>query len=231
MDHHEVGWRHLLAEIGITTLGILIALALNAWWQDRQDRRVELEALREMRVALVGDVADLREDLDRYRRVDRTTRLLLDRMHARLPYAPGLDTVFGAQLSYRRHLSNTSAYESLRSRGLGLIDDDSLRLAVIDFYGLQNSTVSLWNELDTRLVDDDVRPFFHTHFRLRAAAPGVARSAVPVDDAALARDPVFGGLLSSRLENMAATIPAYEQAIAKGERLATLLDRRIRRLR
>jgi hypothetical protein len=231
MDHHEAGWRHLLAEIGVTTLGILIALALNAWWQDRQDRRVELEALREMRVALVGDVADLREDLDRYRRVDRSTRLLLDRMHARLPYAPGLDTVFGSQLIYRRHLSNSTAYESLRSRGLGLIDDDSLRLAVIDFYGLQNSTVALWNDIDTRLVDANIRPFFHAHFRLRAAGPGVTRAAVPVDYPALARDPALEGVLSTRLETMSATIPSYEHAIAQGERLATLLDRRIRRLR
>lgn len=231
MDHHELGWRHLLADIGITTLGILIALALNAWWEHRQDRRTELEALREMRVAIVGDVADLRDDLSRYRRVDWSTRLLLDRIHARQSDASGLDTVFGAQLIYRRHLSNASAYESLRSRGLGLVDDDSLRLAVIDFYGLQNSTVALWNEIDTRLVDVNVRPYFHAHFRLRAASPGVARAAVPLDYPALTRDPAFEGLLSSRLETMSATIPSYEQAIAKGERLATLLDRRIRRLR
>ena len=109
MDHHGLGWRHLLADIGITTLGILIALALNAWWEHRQDRRTELEALREMRVAIVGDVADLRDDLSRYRRVDWSTRLLLDRIHARQPDASGLDTVFGAQLIYRRHLSNASA--------------------------------------------------------------------------------------------------------------------------
>ena len=225
-----VGWRHLLAEIGVTTLGILIAVAVNAWWEHRQDRRIELDALREMRQALVVDLADLRDDLSRYQRVDRSTRLLLDRIRAGLPYAPGLDTVFGAQLIFRKHLSNATAYESLRSRGLGLIGDDSLRLAVIDFYGLQNTTIALWNDIDTRLVDVNLRPFFHTRFRIRAASPGVARAAVPVDYPALARDPVFEGLLSTRQETMSATIPAYQHAIAEGERLAALLDRRIRRL-
>jgi len=225
-----VGWRHLLAEIGVTTLGILIAVAVNAWWQHRQDRRTELDAIREMRAVLVVDLADLRDDLSRYQRVDRSTRLLLERLQAGLPYAPGLDTIFGAQLIFRRHLSNSTAYESLRSRGLGLIGDDSLRLAVIDFYGLQNTTIALWNDIDTRLVDVNIRPFFHDHFRIRAASPGVPRAAVPVDYPALARDPAFQGLLATRLETMVATTAAYEHALSQGERLIALLDRRIRRL-
>ena len=230
MNRHA-GWRFVLGEVAITTIGILIAVAVNAWWQDRQDRRTELEALREMRVVLAGDVDDLREDLARYGRVDRSTRLLLDRMHRGLPPAPGMDTLFGAQLIYRSHLSNATAYESLRSRGLGIIADDSLRLAVIDFYGLQNSTVALWNQIDTRQVDEDVRPFFRTHFRLRPGSATTPRGAVPLDYAALARDPAFEGLLATRLETLGAVIRTYEQAIARGERLRALLDRRIARLR
>jgi hypothetical protein len=231
MDRHSIRWHLVLGEVAITTVGILIAVAVNAWWQDRQDRHTELEALREMRAGLTTDLADLREDLSRYRRIDHSSRLLLDRLHRGLPTEPGLDTVFGAQLGYRRHLGNSTAYESLRSRGLGLIADDSLRNAVIDFYGLQNSTIALWNEIDTRLVDENIRPFFHAHFRLRAASATAPRAAIPVDYRALARDPAFEGLLTSREETMGATIPSYEHAIAEGERLAVLIDRRIARLR
>jgi hypothetical protein len=230
-DRQVAGWRFVLGEVAITTIGILIAVAVNAWWENRQDRRTELEALREMRAGLTIDLHDLREDLSRYRRVDRSTRLLLDRLHRGLAPEPGMDTIFGAQLSYRRHLSNSTAYESLKSRGLGLIADDSLRLAVIDFYGLQNTTIALWNEIDTRLVDEDIRPFFHTRFRLRAASATAARAAVPVDYPALARDPAFASLLTTRQETMSATIPSYEHAISQGERLGKLLDRRIDRLR
>ena len=230
MDRHA-RWRFVFGEVAITTLGILIAVAVNAWWQDRQDRRVELEALREMRAGLTTDLDDLREDLDRYRRVDRSTRLLLDRIHRGLPLEPALDTVFGAQLIYRQHIGNSTAYESLKSRGLGLIDDDSLRIAVIDFYGLQNSTVALWNQIDTRLVDQNVRPFFHAHFRLRPASPTSPRTATPLDASALARDAAFEGILTTRQETMSATLSSYEHALAQGVRLTTLLDRRIARLR
>jgi len=92
LDRHAAGWRFVLGEIAITTVGILIAVAVNAWWENRQDRRTELEALREMRAGLTIDLHDLREDLSRYRRVDRSTRLLLDRLHRGLPFEPGLDT-------------------------------------------------------------------------------------------------------------------------------------------
>ena len=59
MRRHAAGWRFVLGEVAITTIGILIAVAVNAWWENRQDRRTELEALREMRVVLVGVVAGL----------------------------------------------------------------------------------------------------------------------------------------------------------------------------
>src|SRR3954463_1789084 len=113
MQRNAASWRFVLGEVAITTVGILIAVAVNAWWQDRQDRQTELEALREMRAGLAIALGALREALSRYRRIDRSSRLLLDRLHRGLPSEPGLDTVFGAQLGYRRHLSNSTAYESL----------------------------------------------------------------------------------------------------------------------
>jgi hypothetical protein len=55
-------WRFLLAEVAVTTVGILIALAANAWWTHRVDRATELVALREIRTALASDTLDLNLD-------------------------------------------------------------------------------------------------------------------------------------------------------------------------
>src|SRR5262252_331642 len=43
--------RHALREIAIVTIGILIAFALNAWWENHKERRQEQQNLR----ALAGD--------------------------------------------------------------------------------------------------------------------------------------------------------------------------------
>jgi hypothetical protein len=222
-------WRYVIGEILITTVGILIALALNAWWQNRQDRNVELEGLGEMRVALTGDVADMLEDLRRYRRAENHGRMLLEHIRNNRPYSTDLDSLFGSLLTYRWHLSNSAPYESLKSRGLGIIADDSLRLAVIDLYGLQNATIALWNTSDTKLVQEGMDPYFRAHFNTRIVRVGdrPTRFATPLVYSAIAKDPAFRGLLTQRIESAAITVPAYEEAIAKANRLIALIDRRI----
>lgn len=227
---HSASWSHAVEEIGLIVLGILIALAANSWWQDREDRHTELEALREMRAALVLDLADLQSDLEAYRKVESGSQLLLDRFRRGAPYSPALDTVFASELIFRIHLSNSSPYESLRSRGLGLISDDSLRLGVIDYYGLRNSTVAIWNTADTRLVDEAVRPYYRGRFSVGRMAGTNRRAATPADYPALARDPYFRGLLMDRLEFMRLTIPEYETTICEARHLIEMIDRQVGRL-
>lgn len=231
--HHlstQLDWRHVVGETVMIIFSILIALAANSWWQDRADRRTELEVLREMRAALVLDHADLENDLSAYSAVDRASRLLLEHVERGEPYSPALDTSFADLLVFRIHLSNSSPYESIRSRGLGLISDDSLRLAVIDFYGLTNSSVAIWNTADTKLVDDAIRPYYRGRFRL-GVRPGTGRRfATPTDYPAIAADPIFRGLLMDRIGFTRLTIPQYRTAIADAEHLIAMIDRQVKRL-
>ena len=224
------GWRHILGETGMIVFSILIALAANSWWQERDDRRTELEALREMRAALVLDLDDLDADLASYRRVMNSSQGLLETFQDGVPYTPALDTAFANLLIFRIHLSNSSPYESIRSRGFGLISDDSLRLAVIDFYALRNTNISLWNVSDTQLVDEAIRPYFRGKFRLGRRGPNDRRYATPIDYTVVAGDPYFRGLLMDRVEFMRLTIPEYETSIAAARGLIAMLDRQIERL-
>ena len=223
-------WKHILGETGMIVFSILIALAANSWWQDREDRRTELEALREMRAALVLDLADLQSDLDAYRRVERSSRTLLDHLRAKEPYSAGLDSLFADLLVFRIHLSNSSPYESIRSRGLGLISNDSLRLGVIEYYGLQNATIALWNTVDTRLVDEGMRPYVRGRFVVGEWDASHRRTARPLDYAALVEDPYFHGLLMERIGNVAQIVPAYVTTIRDAESLMAMIDRQVARL-
>jgi hypothetical protein len=231
--HHlstQLDWKHVLGETVMIVFSILIALAANSWWQDREDRRTELEILREMRAALVLDREDLRSDLSAYTAVDRASHLLLEHVERGEPYSPALDTSFADLLVFRIHLSNSSPYESIRSRGLGLISNDSLRLGVIDFYGLTNSSVAIWNTADTRLVDDAIRPYFRGRFRLGIRRGSGRRYATPIDYQAVAADPIFRGLLMDRLGFTRLTIPQYRAAIEDAEHLIGMIDLQVKRL-
>ena len=53
-------WRHIAVEIAIVSVGILIAFALDSWWQDRQDARRE-------QLHLAALASDFRENASRLR--------------------------------------------------------------------------------------------------------------------------------------------------------------------
>ena len=56
-------WRPKLkwfaAEYFIVVLGVLTAVAINAWWVETQEHEVETETLRELRDALTRDLGDI----------------------------------------------------------------------------------------------------------------------------------------------------------------------------
>ena len=64
----NIPWSRVLAEGAIIVVSILLAFAIDAWWDSRKDRHEEREILLGLRIEFV----DLRERLDRWGEANRT---------------------------------------------------------------------------------------------------------------------------------------------------------------
>ena len=122
-------WREAIRDVVLIVLSILIAFALDAWWQYRGDRREELRLLADLESEFVA----ARAELERVRAYNAekvvATRALLAFTAGSAPATPG-DSVLAL---WRRTLGSRS-YDPprgvtdgiLASGGLGLIRDDTL---------------------------------------------------------------------------------------------------------
>jgi hypothetical protein len=218
----------ILRDIAITTIGILIALAANSWWQGRQDRRLEAELLREIRSELVADSIDLHGDRAAYAMMRDAIETLRNRFAANRPYTPDVDTLAGVQVFTRIHVSSSAAWQTLKTRGVGLIEDDSLRIGLTVFYETTNALLEIWNDRDGDLVDSSLRPYYRTHFSFigKRGDEGVMR---PLNYAALARDPVYHHMLAERSDVLARTLGVYEASMVEAARLMKRIDARLGR--
>ncbi len=214
-----IGWRHALGELVLIIAGVLIALAVNDWSQGRRDRRSEAEALGEIRTALGEDLADIRSDLARHRLAAAAAEAILGGW-ARPTACDSVGPRVAALLSVPYHVSNTAAYESVKARGLGLIAEDSLRLAIIHLYAYRNAVIDVANALGNRFVEEVLRPYVRERFTLDGAAPA------PRSCAALAGDPAFRNLLAEELALRRYAISRYEPAEAEIQGLVAAIDRR-----
>jgi hypothetical protein len=128
----RAGLRWFGAEFLVVVTGVLVALVLNAWWGARQDRVRELAYLREIDRDLESTDSSLVRALDGIGRTRHATSALV-----RASYAPSEAPpdslpgwLFIAEYVYLPTYSTGAADALVQTGQLGLIRDDSTRLAV-----------------------------------------------------------------------------------------------------
>ena len=137
MATYSLRWREGAGEFVIIVFGVLVALAVDQWWEDRQDKATERQYLARLQADLQADM----EELDRFAGIfeikarmvkdlrDQTVETLLSRDPSLLMR----DLVFS---SYSRlpALRSTTFDELLSTGRLALIGDVALRAELSRYY-------------------------------------------------------------------------------------------------
>lgn len=191
-------WQGALGEILLIFVGISLALVFENWNEDRRTRSQER--------AFVGQILDdLRRTRDELTRDDfpalRVQALAHDDIVTSVYGAGPIDTD-SLTRSFTRLIAHgsvlypqTAAYESLKSTGVDLIEDDSLRMAITGFFELGLERVATAEAALWRSHDQFLEPYVIEHFEaadsIGTAPAGRRRSVTPRDLEGLRRDPTF----------------------------------------
>jgi hypothetical protein len=122
----------ILGEIAIVTIGILIAFALEAWWDNRATAREEQVHLRALAADLEQNVSGLKRLISSEEAIMASTEELLRRARGEAPRSDAtLGELVSSVFNYGRYEPVMGAYEALvNSGGLALIQDENLRAAI-----------------------------------------------------------------------------------------------------
>ena len=130
--------KYALGEIVLVVVGILIALQINDWYQDRVERQTETEYLISMKRDLTEDTHELRAAIDGNNHLlaglDRTLQLLAeprdDEVWRRAVYTHGIKHTYWFMVM---EFSRRTMAELQYSGGLRLIRDGRVREAMISY--------------------------------------------------------------------------------------------------
>lgn len=220
----SVSWTHAIGEVLLIVIGITIALAVNSWWEDRQDRRAEALILGQLRAALQADLEDLESGLEWARGNERQLAQLLGQLRGRERLGSEIGPALGAvsewiTVNTRRR---TGAYEELKNEGFSLISDETIRTEIVDVYEIHLASLGLINDIDEQFSLEQVAPYFYERFYRNEADEWV-----PVDGYELLGDDVYLiNLVTAkqrRLQNW--IIPAFESAVAAVDGLISAMNR------
>ena len=136
MEKNKTGkyLKYAFGEIILVVIGILIALSLNNWSEKRSLKNEEIKLLKEMKAALLSDKDDIISNIGEHSSATNSCAILLKTISKKLPYNDSLDFHFANALNTTKFSHTSSPYETLKIKGPDLIENDSLRLLLNNYY-------------------------------------------------------------------------------------------------
>ena len=139
-------WKKYAFEFLSIFIAVITAFALNNWNDNRKDNKAETKILEEISNGLDKDLEDVELNILGHEfglRANRFWRKVVRNESV------NFDTISPYYFNFLRDfisIQNTSGYENLKSRGLELIKNDSLRTAIISLYEYDFKTLRTFEE-------------------------------------------------------------------------------------
>jgi len=135
--------KYAIGEIVLVVIGILIALQINNWNENKKLRLAELETLSEIQIALKQDIQVLSNNLKVLETKKLECRELILHIENKLPYTKKLDSLFMNVYYHRGYKTfNNSGFELLKQRGFDIIINAELRKSITKHYTTDLSDIN-----------------------------------------------------------------------------------------
>jgi hypothetical protein len=156
--------KYAIGEIVLVVIGILIALQINNWNEQRKYKNLEITMLAEIRESLEESLAEINYMIKRNENYVEHYEKLLNHVNNNLPYDTSLDDRFGALEFWVSPYFNYSAFETLKNLGAELISNDSLKKRIIRMYDRDlEFLVNDYDKSEWEYSTGVVHPFFSKH--------------------------------------------------------------------
>ena len=157
--------RYAVGEILLVMVGILLALQVNTWNEQRKLKILEIGILQNFKESLQKDLYNLNSNMIVNHKIKTSINVLLDYMEQPLPYQDSLKFHFGniATGVWRINL-NESPFESLKMKDINLISNEDLKQKIMLTYGKLNTTLKIHQGLFYNIIEDASINIFNTRF-------------------------------------------------------------------
>lgn len=131
-----------MLEVSLIFVGITLAIAFENWNSERNERREELALLGELKSNLEENQKILKLMIAANERSIVSYEHVIAHIGERKPYSDELAPHFARLDNWASPYLTSSAYETLRGRGLDLISDRSLRRKIVNLFEVNYVTLA-----------------------------------------------------------------------------------------
>ena len=140
----KINWKYALGELFLIFLGISLAIAFNNWNDARKQSQIETQILKEILGELNDDIKDIKINKGGHESAIRANEVLLDYYIGKTDSISKDSLNFYVFVVYKNFtsISNTASFEYLKSIGIGVVENDSLRKKLSKLYDVTYENIS-----------------------------------------------------------------------------------------
>ncbi len=152
--------RYAIGEIILVVVGILIALQINNWNENRKMQRQEIKLLSDLKLELQKTYVDLNEGIKYVSITIDDINKIEYYLKNELAYSKELDSSFGRFPHNFSGSVNSAAYNSLKTMGIGIIQNENLRMDIINMYDVKFLNIPDYTVDENLIRSSVVFPFY-----------------------------------------------------------------------
>jgi len=126
--------KYAIGEIVLVVIGILIALSINNWNENRKNANQELKLLQSFKIGLEKDLLDIDSNINSHTKGLNSAKMILNLLEKNQPYNDSLAKHFNYAMTPSFFRNSSSAFETLKSKGIDLISNENLKNQLINVY-------------------------------------------------------------------------------------------------
>ncbi|MFK7781800.1 DUF6090 family protein [Psychroserpens sp.] len=137
-------FKYAIGEIILVVIGILIALQINNWNEDRKVKKQEIQIYTELKSDLIQTKNDIQNAISQHKKSLKSTQQLIIDISNKKSYSDSIYRLFADAGGEFNIIPKTSAFENLKNIGLNTLTNDSLRVSISNLF-----------QLDLKRLEDD----------------------------------------------------------------------------
>ncbi|NNL16696.1 MAG: hypothetical protein HKO81_08655 [Flavobacteriaceae bacterium] len=234
MEKNKTGkyLKYAFGEIILVVFGILIALSINNWNENRKDVQIQLQLLKELKEMADGDYKRNQFHLERNKKYLNSIEIIIHCFENGLPYNDSLADHFSYAHSRLVTQIKDNAYQNIVNHGMTFIKNDNIKFYMTNLYGNRNEFLEKLDDRFNLFYFQVVAPELINYFdHLNPQGLGGRRKMIPLDYSTLSKSTKYMSILRSTHAYLEGYIGWQEQTMINGlNELSKSLDSEIDRI-
>lgn len=155
--------KYAIGEIILVMIGILLALQVNNWNENRKMHLQEIKLLSDLQLELKKTFDDFQVGMKFIKVTIEDINRIEYYIKNGLPYSTELDSSFGRIPHNYAGSFNSAAYNSLKTMGIGIIQNEKLRMDIINMYDVNFFIIPDYSVDENLIRSSVVFPFYAKH--------------------------------------------------------------------